>query len=384
MAMNIVGVVGAGAMGTGIAQVAATAGHKVLIYDPYPEALVRSQLSLKDNLQFLESKGKISGAEAILDRVQPQDELAGLQSCDLIIEAIVEKEEVKKQLFAELENIVSDACILATNTSSLSVTSLASACQRPERFLGLHFFNPAPRMPLVEVIGAIQTDSARVKEAASLMAAWGKTPVLAKDSPGFIVNRVARPFYGEALRMLEEGFADIPTIDWAMETLGGFPMGPFKLMDYIGHDVNYVVTETVFRAMYYDRRYMPSLTQLRLLDAGWLGRKSQRGFYDYRPEAPIVTATEDEEKGQQILDRILIMLINEAVDALFMGVATAEDLDLAMTKGVRYPKGLIQWAREIGPKKVLEKLDALQQTTHDDRYRASPLLRQWAHGSVSL
>lgn len=373
-----VAVVGAGAMGTGMAQVALAAGHPVRIYDPYPEALEKSRASLRKGLDYLESKGKIPSAEALAFRASFHQELGALKDSDWVLEAIVENEEIKKKLFAELEAVVSDQTILATNTSSLSVTALARACQRPERFLGIHFFNPAPRMALVEVIPALQTDPAMLKRALALIASWSKVPVQAQDSPGFIVNRVARPFYGEALRILEEGKADIPTIDWAMEALGGFRMGPFKLMDYIGHDVNYVVTETVFRAMYYDRRYIPSLVQKRLVDAGWLGRKSGRGFYDYRPQAPTPAPRQDEAEGRQILDRILAMLINEAVDALYMGVASEEDLDRAMTRGVNYPKGLIQWGRDIGFEKVLYTLDRLQQQTHDDRYRASPLLRQWA------
>lgn len=379
-----IAIVGAGAMGSGIAQVAATAGHRVTLYDPYPQALGKSREVMSKGLDYLESKGRIPSAESIMSRLEFTQELASLKDSEWVIEAIIENEEIKKNLFRELESLVSEETILATNTSSLSVTSLASACQYPGRFLGIHFFNPAPRMPLVEVVPALQTQSEVVERALELISSWGKDPVRAQDSPGFIVNRVARPFYGEALRILEEGKADIPTIDWAMEALGGFRMGPFKLMDYIGHDVNYVVTETVFRSMYYDRRYIPSLVQKRLLDAGWLGRKSGRGFYDYRPGAQNPEPDQEETRGKQIVDRILAMLINEAVDALYMGVASEEDLDLAMTRGVNYPKGLIQWGREIGFEKVLSLLDNLQHETHDDRYRASPLLRQWVSRSKGI
>jgi 3-hydroxybutyryl-CoA dehydrogenase len=241
--------------------------------------------------------------------------------------------------------------------------------------MGLHFFNPAPLMALVEVIPAIQTRSELVAEARELMLTWGKTPVLVKDTPGFIVNRLARPFYGEAIRMYEEGMADMATIDWAMTEIGGFKMGPFALMDYIGHDVNYVVTETVFQSFFFDPRYKPSFSQKRLLEAGWLGRKSGRGFYDYTPDAPPLAPAKDQELGNAIYRRILAMLINEAVDALLLNVASAEDLETAMTKGVNYPKGLLQLCDEWGATECLAKLDTLYDEYREDRYRASKLLR---------
>jgi 3-hydroxybutyryl-CoA dehydrogenase len=233
-------------------------------------------------------------------------------------------------------------------------------------------------MALVEVIPAIQTDPKITDASVALMQSWGKTPVQAKDTPGFIVNRVARPFYGEALRIYEEGIADIATIDYAMTHLGGFRMGPFALMDYIGHDVNYVVTETVFRSFFHDPRYKPSFSQKRLLEAGWLGRKSGKGFYDYSPDATVPQPDTNPEKCQMILDRILAMLINEAIDALYLGIAQESDLEIAMTKGVNYPKGLIQWCKEWGASKCLAVLDDLYRTYHEDRYRASALLRKMA------
>lgn len=372
---TIIGVVGAGAMGAGIAQVAAMAGHKVWVYDTHVQALERARSHHQSILQKLAQKGKIQDAAAVLARFHYTPNLNELKDCSLVVEAIIENLDVKKQVFSTLEQQVSEQCILATNTSSLSVTSIASACRLPHRVLGLHFFNPAPLMALVEVVPAIQTDMRLATEARALMQQWGKTPVIAKDTPGFIVNRVARPFYGEALRIYEEGIASIPTIDWAMKELGGFRMGPFELMDYIGHDVNYVVTETVWQSFFYDPRYKPSFSQKRLLEAGWLGRKTGRGFYNYAEGAEQPQPEKDEKVGQGIVDRIVAMLINEAADALHYNIASAQDLELAMTKGVNYPKGLLAWADELGTARVLGLLDRLYELYHEERYRASMLLR---------
>jgi 3-hydroxybutyryl-CoA dehydrogenase len=266
--------------------------------------------------------------------------------------------------------------VLATNTSSLPVTAIASACQRSERVLGIHFFNPAPVMPLVEIVPGLSTEPDVTSAARALVDRWGKTTVVAKDTPGFIVNRVARPFYGESLRILEEGIADVATIDWAMRRLGGFRMGPFELMDLIGLDVNYAVTRSVFEALYFDPRHRPSLTQRRLVEAGFLGRKTGRGFYDYRDGAVAPEPVQDPDLGGEILLRVLAMLVNEAADAVFLNVASARDVELAMTKGVNYPKGLLAWGDEIGLERVLERLTALQEEYGEDRYRPSPLLRR--------
>ena len=244
--------------------------------------------------------------------------------------------------------------------------------------IGIHFFNPAPLMKLVEIIPAVQTGKETLGRTVDLIQSWGKTTVVAKDTPGFIVNRVARPFYGEALRILEEGLADVPTIDWAMTDLGGFRMGPFTLMDYIGHDVNYTVTETVFESFFYDPRYKPSFTQKRLMEAGYLGRKSGRGFFDYREGVKNPEPTKDKKLGKQIVWRILVMLINEAADALYLNIASRDDIELAMTKGVNYPKGLLQWADEKGINHCVTTLDRLHGEYLEDRYRCSPLLRRMA------
>lgn len=375
---TIVGIIGSGAMGAGIAQVAAVAGHKVVVYDANAAALGKAKAGLASTLARLQEKGKLASAEEVMQRFTFAESVSAFAACGLIIEAIVERLEIKKTVFAEVEKIVSEDCVLASNTSSLSITSIAAACNSASRVMGLHFFNPAPLMALVEIIPAVQTNEARIPAAKALMENWGKVPVIAKDTPGFIVNRVARPFYSEAIRIYEEGIADMATIDWAMTELGGFRMGPFTLMDYIGHDVNYVVTETVFQSFFYDPRYKPSFSQKRLLEAGWLGRKSGRGFYNYSEGATHPEPTKDEKLGHGIKERILAMLINEAAEALHLDVASAKDLDLAMTKGVNYPKGLLQWCDEWGADNCLAKLDALYNDYHEDRYRASIWLRRKA------
>ena len=378
--MMTIGIIGSGAMGAGIAQVVATAGHEVHLLDQNAVALDKAQASIAASLRKLAEKGKLTAeaAEAAITRLHPTADMQAFADCGLVIEAIVEDLAVKQQVFKQVEGIVSANCVLASNTSSLAITAIAAACQRPERFIGIHFFNPAPLMQLVEVIPAVQTRAGLAEEMRTLVASWGKRPVLAQDTPGFIVNRVARPFYGEAIRILEEGIADIATIDWALTELGGFRMGPFALMDFIGHDVNYRVTESVFTAFFYDPRYRPSFTQRRLFEAGYYGRKAGRGFYDYAPGASQPEPNRDPALGQRILHRVVAMLINEAAEALHLRVASAEDLELAMTTGVNYPKGLLAWADELGPAAVLATLDGLYHDYHEDRYRASVLLRRLA------
>jgi 3-hydroxybutyryl-CoA dehydrogenase len=375
---TIVGIVGSGAMGSGIAQVAALAGHEVYLYDNNPKALRRAREKLEYFIRRLAEKGSLSEkeAEAANARIHYADSRYALQKCGLLIEAVVEDLDVKKRLFEEFEDIVDPHCLLATNTSSLSIAGIAAACKEPGRVLGMHFFNPAPLMKLVEIVPAVQTEAGLAEKTADLIRSWGKTPVIAKDTPGFIVNRVARPFYGEAIRILEEGIADAATIDWAMTELGGFKMGPFALMDYIGHDVNYAVTASVFEAFFYDPRYRPSFTQKRLVEAGYLGRKSGRGFYRYGDEAAPAVPKKDTALGRQILSRILIMLINEAADARYLNIASQEDLELAMTQGVNYPKGLFAWAEEIGYAQCVQAMDTLYDTYREDRYRCSPWLRR--------
>ncbi|XOV69092.1 MAG: 3-hydroxyacyl-CoA dehydrogenase NAD-binding domain-containing protein [Fluviicola sp.] len=373
-----VGVLGAGTMGSGIVQVAAQNGHAVVLVDLNEQILNKSKTQLDKIMNRLVEKGKISQeqAEQTRSNVSYSQDIHDFKDCGIVIEAIIENLEIKTQVLCQIEQIVPKGCILASNTSSLSIASIGAALKEPSLTIGIHFFNPAPLMPLVEIIPAVQTSEETLKTARDLIDAWGKVTVLCKDTPGFIVNRVARPFYGEALRIYEEGVADFATIDWAMTSLGGFRMGPFTLMDYIGNDVNYTVTETVFEAFYYDPRYKPSFTQKRHSEAGYLGRKSGRGYYDYSEGAEMPKPKEDAELGQKILDRIVAMLINEAVDALFLNIGTKEDIDLAMTKGVNYPKGLLQWADEIGLDVVLQRLEDLFHEYGEDRYRPSPLLRR--------
>jgi 3-hydroxybutyryl-CoA dehydrogenase len=304
-----------------------------------------------------------------------------LNDCGLVIEAIIEDLAIKHDVFSQMENIVSGTCILASNTSSLSIASIGSALKKPDRMIGIHFFNPAPLMPLVEIIPSVQTSAETVEIVTKLISSWKKTAVVCKDTPGFIVNRVARPFYGEALRIYEEGIADFATIDWAMTSIGGFKMGPFTLMDYIGNDVNYAVTESVFQSFYYDPRFKPSFTQKRHKEAGYYGRKTGRGYYNYSEGTALPSPNEDQELGKYIFERILVMLINEAADAVFMNVTNAEGVDLAMTKGVNYPKGLLSWADEIGLDVVLLKVEDLFAEYGEDRYRPNPLLRKLARAN---
>jgi 3-hydroxybutyryl-CoA dehydrogenase len=374
-------VVGAGAMGGGIAQVLVEAGWEVLLYDTQDASLENGIARVRGVWDKLVEKGKINDAQrsAYNKQLSAAYVLREAAEVSLVIEAIYENLDAKRSVFTTLDDVVREECILATNTSSLSVSSIAAGVKRAERVVGLHFFNPAPLMPLVEIVPGIATDPAVVEACVAAVAAWGKVGVVAKDSPGFLVNRIARPFYGEALHLFEEQMADMATIDWALTELGGFRMGPFALMDLIGHDVNYVVTETIWKQFYCDPRFRPSLSQKRLLEAGWLGRKSGRGFYDYRNGASLPEPTRDEVLGRAIVDRVVAMLINEAADAVYRGIGSESDVETAMLKGVNYPKGLLAWGREWGWTKVRDQIEALRERTGDPRYRVCP----WIHDQIS-
>lgn len=372
-----IGIIGGGTMGAGIAQVAAQAGHKVVLIDLNQDVLEKAKADHLKIFQRLLEKGKITEIEKdeAIKNLNYETEYSKLTSSGLVIEAIIEDLKIKHDVFRQIEEVVEQNCIIASNTSSLSIASLGSALKISRRVMGIHFFNPAPLMPLVEIIPSVQTDSSLVPFVKDLMLKWGKTPVIVKDTPGFIVNRVARPFYGEALRIYEEGIADFETIDWAMTEIGGFKMGPFTLMDYIGNDVNYAVTESVFASFYYDPRFKPSFTQRRHAEAGFLGRKSGRGYYDYAEGVIQKLPNKDQKLGQMIFLRIFSMLVNEAYDAKFMQIASEEDIDLAMTKGVNYPKGLFEWSKELGEELILNELERLFNLYGEDRYRPNVLLK---------
>jgi len=381
---TVTGVAGAGTMGTGIAQVAATAGHPVRLYDADAGALDRSRASLEMLFAKLVGKGRVQDAEAqrILGRIQWIASPEGFADCGLVIEAVVEDLDVKRQLFGRLAETVGPGCVLATNTSSLPVTAVAAGCPGPERVAGLHFFNPAPLMPLVEIVPGLATAGELPALLRERMIAWGKDPVIARDTPGFIVNRIARPFYGEALRIHEEGLAGIAAIDEAMRTLGGFRMGPFELMDLIGNDVNYAVTVSVWEQLHYDARYRPSVIQRRMVEAGRLGRKSGRGYYAYGDDGQRQGGDDRPGDAKAVFMRILCMLINEAADALHWGVAGRDDIETAMTRGVNYPRGLLRWADEIGIGTVYDTLCALRDDYREDRYRPSVLLKRMASAGM--
>ena len=381
-----IGVLGAGAMGAGIAQVAAQRGHRVVLADQRPDAVVRAKQQLGRAFAREVEKGRLSSEAAVAAlegmTFASGEEMTPFEGCDLVIEAIVEQLSAKQAAFAALERVVAQGAVLATNTSSLSVAAIAGGCTHRARVCGIHFFNPAPVMPLVEVIPWMGADAALVADVQALVSGWGKTTVTASDTPGFIVNRIARPFYGEALRIHDEGIADPATIDWAMRE-AGFKMGPFELMDLIGLDVNFAVSQSVFEAFFFDPRYRPSVTQRRLVEAGWIGKKAGRGFYDHSEGAVKPEPSRDAALAVRVRDRILAMLINEAVDARYLRVASAADIETAMQQGVNYPKGLLAWCDELGAATVLARLEALQAEYAEDRYRPSVLLRRLAASGAS-
>ena len=371
-----VGVLGAGTMGAGIAQVAATSGCDVALYDVRRELADKGEERIAAALRKLASAGKIASeaAEDAIARITTTERLADLADADLVIEAAPEKLEVKRALFAELAERCGAETILASNTSSLSIGKLASAATHPARVAGMHFFNPAPILPLVEVVSAEATAPATVDRLVEIARAWGKTPVRVRDTPGFIVNRVARPFYLEALRMLEEGVAPIATIDAALEGVG-FRMGPGKLVDLIGMDVNWEVSNAVWNGLGRPARLEPHAIQSRMLDEGRLGRKSGRGFYEYGEGArPPASPEVEPAVAESIVLRTVGMIVNEAALTLGDGVASAEDIDLAMKLGTNYPKGPLAWGAELGTERIVAALEALD-AKHPGRYPVAPRLR---------
>jgi 3-hydroxybutyryl-CoA dehydrogenase len=313
---SVIAVVGTGAMGAGIAQVAAAAGHPVKLLDARPQAAEQAVAGIRAQFAKMADKGKLTAeaAAAAGERLIAVTQLSDLADARLVIEAIVENLEAKQKLYSDLEAVVASDCIFGTNTSSISVTAIGAALKHPERLAGLHFFNPAPLMALVEVVSGLATERSVAETLFASAKAWGKTPVHARSTPGFIVNRVARPYYAEALRVLNEGGADAATIDACCREAGGFRMGPFELMDMIGHDVNFAVTRSVWNAFFNDQRFLPSLIQQELVDAGFFGKKSGRGFYDYRQGA--VRPTASSEAQQPVPGEIRIYGNSAAASAL--------------------------------------------------------------------
>ncbi|HBS1998143.1 TPA: 3-hydroxyacyl-CoA dehydrogenase [Klebsiella quasipneumoniae subsp. quasipneumoniae] len=457
-----VAVIGSGTMGAGIAEVAAAAGHPVLIYDIDHQAIARAIEGIARRLASRVERGKLASeqADALLARLHPAHDLAALADADLVIEAASERLEVKTALFAQLATICAPSTLLTSNTSSISITAIAAGVKHPERVAGLHFFNPAPVMKLVEVVSGLATSAEVVEQLCQCVSGWGKRPVRCRSTPGFIVNRVARPFYAEAWRALEEQVAAPEVIDAALRDGGGFPMGPLALTDLIGQDVNFAVTCSVFNAFWQDRRYLPSLLQQELALAGRLGKKSGHGVYRWPAEVrtaalppvahgaqsvitisdsvteldelllletegetalalsvkhrrPVVVydlcasdtvvlaaaatnapaATDKavhyfQQQGKNVLRiadypgllvwRTVAMLINEALDALQKGVASAQDIDTAMRLGVNYPQGPLAWGDSLGWRRVLRLLENLHHHYGEERYRPGSLLRQKA------
>jgi 3-hydroxybutyryl-CoA dehydrogenase len=383
-----VAVIGTGSMGAGIAQVAATAGHHVYLHDAEADRAAAAVDGLLRRLSDLAVKGRLTddAASAAGGRLHVVADLEELPDCELVVEAAVEDLDVKRSVFAELSRLQPPTTLLATNTSSLDIDAIAEEVHDPERVIGLHFFNPAPVMRLVEVVHGSASAQAYADFAADLVTSWGKTPVHCASTPGFIVNRVARPFYGEAQRMLEEGIADAATLDACLRS-AGFRMGPLELTDLIGQDVNLAVGTSVWERTGQDPRYAPVPLQRELVAEGRLGRKTGRGIYTYAEDGRAVDGAPDERRVAELVGgpvrtdpvaRTVAMLVNEAVDLVQRGEATADDVDVAMVLGTSYPKGPVAWGRELGHDRVRAILAELDAAYPGGRYRPSPALETGA------
>jgi 3-hydroxybutyryl-CoA dehydrogenase len=370
-----IAVVGAGTMGAGIAESAALAGLSVVMVDVREEALDRGRVTIEKDLDRRVKKGRLSDEErrASIGRVSTTTALEACANAPVVIEAVVEDLVVKRKVFGDLDGVVASEAVLATNTSSLSVAGIAAATEHPERVVGMHFFNPVPAMRLVEVVAGPSTDPSAVSRVEGVAGRLGKTPIRVSDTPGFIVNRVARPFYLEALRLVEAG-GEPGRIDAAIRGVG-FRMGPLQLADLIGNDVNLAVSESLFERYYYHPRFRPSYLQRSMVEGGLLGRKSGRGFYDYSAEE--TGGDHGFEPSEHLALRVISCIVNEAFLALSEGVAAAEDIDRAMKLGANYPRGPFEWVEEIGAHSIVETLDSLR-AAHGDAYLAAPALRESA------
>jgi 3-hydroxyacyl-CoA dehydrogenase len=380
---TVIGVVGAGTMGSGIAQLAARAGARTLLHDPLSEALERGARRAREGLAKEAAKGRLSAerADEAAARLQPVDALAEMAECELVIEAAPERLELKHELYVSLAEIVSPECVLASNTSSLPVTAIASTVPHPERVVGMHFFNPAPIMRLLEIVAGALSDERSLALAAATGVAMGKDTIRAADGPGFLVNRCNRPFGLEALRILQERIADIETIDRIVRQEGGFRMGPFELMDLVGIDTGFEISKSFFEQSFGEPRWRPSPISARYVAAGRHGRKTGRGYYDYshdpyRPPDPDPPTAHVRPTPGGILERIVCQVINECAFALGEGVGTAADIDTGMVLGLNYPRGPLAWADEIGLDHVLAVLDSLCDEYREERYRPAPALRR--------